>query len=166
MQKMQPGNRVKKVVINVGIGKILGNVDSSKREEIMKSIERDLAMLSGQKPIRTLAKKAIAGFKIKKGSPVGMMVTLRGKRMDDFLQRLINFALPRQRDFQGIDLKSIDSGGNLTIGIKEHIVFPEIEPEKVKTMFSLEVTVVPDTNDRKKAIELFKKLGFPLKKNA
>jgi large subunit ribosomal protein L5 len=154
---------IKKVVINVGIGKILENVEPKKQESIIKDISSELALVCGQKPVVTRAKKAISGFKLKKGSPVGIKVTLRKNRMYDFLERLLNFALPRSRDFKGISQKSIDQGGNLTIGVKEHIVFPESKPEKAKIIFGVEVTVVPDAQKREEAVELYKLLGFPLK---
>ena len=121
-------------------------------------------MISGQKPIITKARKSISGFKVKKGQPLGAKVTLRGKRMYDFLERLIYIALPRSRDFKGIDQKSLDKSGNLTIGIKEHVCFPEISLEKVKFIFGLEVTIVTNAKKREHALELFKLLGFPIKK--
>ncbi len=155
--------KITKVVVNVGVGKVLESVDPSKRENLLESISSDLALICGQKPIITKAKKAISGFKIRKGSSVGLKVTLRRKRMYDFLERLLNFALPRSRDFQGISQDCIDKGGNLTIGIKEHIVFPEIKPEKAKIIFGLEITIVTDAKSREEAIELYKLLGFPLK---
>lgn len=155
--------KIKKVVVNVGVGKILENVDPSKRESLLNSIVSDVSIICGQKPIITAAKKAISTFKIRKGSPVGVKVTLRRDKMYDFLDRLINFALPRSRDFNGVSQKCIDKDGNLTIGIKEHIVFPEIKPEKAKVIFGLEVTIVTDAKKKEEAIELYKFLGFPLK---
>lgn len=155
--------KIKKVVLNTGIGKVLGSLDPSKGEVLINSISRDLALISGQKPILTRAKKAVAGFKIRKGSPVGLKVTLGKNRAQDFLARLINFALPRSRDFQGILPKSINKNGNLTIGMKEHITFPEIEPEKSKIIFGLEITVITNAKTREEAVELFRLLGFPIR---
>jgi len=149
--------KITKVVVNTGIGKVL------KDEKMQEAIAKDLALITGQKPVSTLARGAISGFKIRKGMKVGLKVTLRGKKMYEFLERLIGAAIPRIRDFRGLPEKSIDKEGNLTVGIKEHIVFPEIAHEDVKTIFGLEVTVVTNAKDRKEAIELFKLLGFPIK---
>lgn len=150
-------NRIEKVVINIGLGRAL------KDEKFMEIALRDLALITGQKPKTTLAKKSIANFKTRKGQVVGAVVTLRGKRMRDFLSRLINIALPRTRDFRGINLKSLDENGNLTIGIKEHIVFPEISGEEIRNIFGFEITVVVRAKNRDEAIKLYKTLGFPIK---
>lgn len=149
--------RIKKCVINVGTGKFIK--ETEKIDEIVGAI----AEISGQKPVKTRAKKAIAGFKIRVGLEIGVKATLRGKRMWSFIDHLVNFALPRTRDFQGIGIKSIDDNGNMNLGIKEHIIFPEISPEKVKNIFSLEVNIATTAKNRKEAIEFFKLLGFPLK---
>ena len=146
-----------KVVINTGIGKTL------KDEKMQETISKDLAMITGQKPVPCLAKGAISGFKIRKGMKVGLKTTLRGKNMYEFLDRLVGAAIPRIRDFRGLPEKSIDKEGNLTIGIKEHIVFPEIAHEDVRLIFGLEITVVTDAKKREEAVELFKLLGFPIK---
>lgn len=151
--------KIKKVIVNVGIGS-----SALKDEKIQEIISKDLTLITGQKPVPTLARKAIAGFKTRKGMEVGLKITLQGKRMFEFLSRLINVALPRTRDFRGLSPKSIDQGGNLTIGIKEHIIFPEISGEDIKKIFGLEVTVVSNARTRKEALELFKLLGFPIKK--
>lgn len=149
--------RIVKVVINTGIGKAI------KEEKLQESIANELAKITGQKPVPTLAKGAISGFKIRKGMAVGLKVTLRGKRMYDFLERLIGATIPRIRDFRGLPVKSIDNGGNFNIGIKEHIVFPEIAHEEIKFILSLEATIVTSAKKREEAIELFKLLGFPVK---
>jgi large subunit ribosomal protein L5 len=149
--------RIEKCVINVGTGKILK--ETEKVEEIMNS----LGEICGQRLVKTKAKKAIAGFKIRIGLEVGAKATLRGKRMWNFIDHLVNFALPRTRDFQGIGLSSIDISGNMNLGIKEHIIFPEISPEKVKNIFSFEITIVTSAKDKKEAVEFFRLLGFPLK---
>lgn len=149
--------RIIKVAVNIGIGKAL------KDEKMQETISKDLAMITGQKPVPCLAKGAISGFKIRKGMKVGLKTTLREKKMYEFLDRLVGAAIPRIRDFRGLPEKSIDKEGNLTIGIKEHIVFPEIAHEDVRLIFGLEVTVVTNAKKRKEAIELFKLLGFPIK---
>jgi large subunit ribosomal protein L5 len=151
--------RIKGTIVNVGIGS-----SALKDEKTQEIISKDLTLITGQKPVPTLARKAIAGFKTRKGMVVGLKITLRGKRMFEFLSRLINIALPRTRDFRGLSPKSIDQGGNLTIGIKEHIIFPEILGEDIKKIFGLEVTVISNAKTRKEALELFKLLGFPIKK--
>ncbi len=154
---------ITKVVINTGIGRML--TKSSNSKEVIERISRDLALLSGQKPSLRPARHSIASFKIRKGMPVGMVVTLRGKRMGDFIYKFINVVLPRVRDFWGIPLKNIDKNGNLNYGIKEHIVFPEINKEEKSVSFGLEITFVTNAHDREKAQELFRLLGFPLQHN-
>jgi len=149
--------KVKKVIVNIGIGSF------SKDDQTQQLVAKDLALITGQKPIPTLAKKAISAFKIRKGMVVGLKVTLRRKRMFDFLSRLINVAIPRTRDFRGLSPNSVDKSGNLTIGIKEHIIFPEISSEEIKRIFGLEVTIVSDAKTKEEALELFKLLGFPIK---
>ena len=129
----------------------------------MPAIEKDLATITGQKPAASGAKQSIAGFKMRKGDIVGLKVTLRGKRMKNFLTKLIEVVMPRVRDFHGIDPKQIDKGGNLTIGIREHIVFPEVNQDDVKFDFGLEVTLVSNAKNKEEGYELFKSLGVPLK---
>ncbi len=148
--------KIIKVVINTGIGKYIK--DSAQVEEIIKSI----SAITGQKPLMTKAKKSISGFKIRKGLEVGMKVTLRGRRMWDFIEKLVGVALPRVRDFRGIKESAVDKSGNLNLGIKEHLVFPEIMPEQVKSIFSLEVTIVTNAKNKEKGLTLFKLLSFPL----
>jgi large subunit ribosomal protein L5 len=155
--------KVTKTVINIGYGKEVAGKTGDEHKKIIESILNDLNLISGQKAVKTHAKKAISGFKIRKGSAVGAKVTLRGEKMADFLDRLIHLSLPRTRDFKGIPLKSIDDQGNLTIVVKEHIAFPEILPEKTRKILSLEVTVVTTAKTKQEAEELFKLLGFPIK---
>jgi large subunit ribosomal protein L5 len=150
--------RIMKVVVNTGIGRAL------KDEKMQETIARDLAMITGQKAIPTLAKGAISGFKIREGMVVGLKATLRRKRMYEFLDRLVGAAIPRIRDFRGLPEESIDKRGNLNIGIKEHIIFPEIAHEDVRYIFGLEVAVVTNAKKREEAIELFRLLGFPIQK--
>lgn len=149
--------RLERVVINVGTGKI--SKENEKVEEIFKTLET----ISGQRPVKVKAKKAISGFKVRKGTEIGIKVTLRGNMMWDFIDRLVNFSLPRTRDFQGIGLNSVDSNGNLNIGIKEQVIFPEVVPERVKNIFSLQVMVVTTAKNKEEGIALFRSLGFPLK---
>ena len=149
--------RITKVVVNVGVGKFLN--DSAKVEDIFKALE----VITAQKPLKTKARKSIAGFKIREGLEVGMKVTMRGKRMWDFIERMVGAALPRVKDFHGIEEAAIDSEGNLNIGIKEHLIFPEILPEQVKNIFPFQATVVTTAKSKKEGIALFRILGFPIK---
>ena len=155
--------KIEKVIINTGFGKEISGKTSDEQKKISESILNDLSLIAGQRPILTKAIKSISSFKIRKGLPIGAKVTLRGKKMDDFLMRLIHIALPRSRDFRGINPKSLDKKGNLTMGIKEHICFPEILPEKIKNIFGLEVTVTTTAKTREEGLELLKLLGFPIK---
>lgn len=155
--------KIEKVVINTGFGRLIGGKTSEEQKRIYESVVNDLALITGQKPVLAKAKKAIAGFKTRKGLIIGAAITLRGKRMYDFLERLINIGLPRTRDFQGIRTESFDQKGNLTIGIREHIVFPEISLEKTKTIFGFEVTIVIKTKRKEESIELLRLMGFPIK---
>lgn len=155
--------RVEKIVVNVGFGREIAGKSSEERKKICNSVSEDLTLITGQKGVLTNAKKSISAFKIREGVSVGAMITLRRKKMYDFLEKLINIALPRSRDFQGIDQKSFDNKGNLTIGIKEHIVFPEVSPEKSKQIFGFEATIVTTAKKREEGIELLKFLGFPIK---
>ena len=149
--------KIHKVVINIGIGKLK---DDKEREEVKKFLK----LICGQEPSPRPAKKAIAAFKTREGLIIGYQVTLRGKRMDDFISRLINIALPRMRDFRGIEHSAFDSRGNLTIGIKEYTVFPEMIGEDYKFLFGLEATIVTTAGTHEKGIELLRLLGFPIKK--
>ena len=148
--------KIEKVVVNSGVGRIR---DEKQHEEIRKF----LALITGQKPAPRPAKQAIAAFKTRQGLIIGYQVTLRGKRMYDFLSRLINVALPRTRDFRGLEEKSFDERGNLTVGIKEHIVFPEMIGEDYRFLFGFEITVVTTAKKREEGVELLKLVGFPIK---
>jgi large subunit ribosomal protein L5 len=149
--------KIEKVVVNTGIGRVIK--DEKTQEEIVK----DLALITGQKPAPRQAKKAISAFKTRKGMIIGLMVTLRGRRMYDFLDRLINIALPRSRDFRGLSEKSIDKNGNLTIGIKEQIIFPEISAESTRNIFGLEICIKTTAKTQEEGLELLKLMGFPIK---
>ncbi|MDP2934175.1 MAG: 50S ribosomal protein L5 [bacterium] len=151
--------KIRKVVVNVGVGSVLRD------EQVQQLVARDLATITGQKAVATIAKRAISAFKVREGMVVGYKVTLRGKMMFDFIDRLINVVLPRTRDFRGLESKSVDKSGNLTIGIKEHIIFPEISQEEIKKIFGLEVTINTDAKSKEEALELFRLLGFPIKKD-
>lgn len=149
--------RLKKIVLNTGVGKI-------KEEKDREFIINHLKLIAGQKPIARRLKKSLSGFKARQGTIVGYKVTLRGKKMKDFLEKLIKITLARMRDFQGINLNSIDQSGGLTIPIPEHIVFPEISDEETRIIFGLETTLVPTKKNREEAIEFYKTLGVPFKK--
>lgn len=154
---------IEKVVVNTGFGKLISGKTAEEQKKTIEPILKDLSLICGQKPIIKKAKKSIAGFKLREGLPVGAAVTLRSKIMYDFLERLIHIALPRSRDFRGIEQKSLDRNGNLTIGIREHIAFPEILPERAKAIFGLEITIVTNAKTRQEALELLKLLGFPIR---
>jgi len=149
--------KVEKVVINVGIGKESSNPKF--KEEVVENLKK----ITGQRAAIRKARKAIAGFKVKIGDEVGLIVTLRGKRMTDFLQKLANITLPRVRDFRGIDPKSLDKFGNLNIGIKEQLVFPEISHE-VAELHGLGITIKTNAKSPSEGQKLFESLGFPFKK--
>lgn len=155
--------RVEKVVLNIGLGKMLSGKGTKEREKALEPIVKTLAMISGQQPILTESHRSIAGFKVRAGSIVGAKVTLRGSRAYDFLERFINIALPRSRDFRGLEEKSVDRNGVLTIGIREHIIFPEVSAERAQDIFSFEVTIKTTAKNREQAMTLFRLIGFPLK---
>jgi large subunit ribosomal protein L5 len=155
------GKNLEKIVVSAGVGRLRQRPGFD--ENVLPLIEKELMAITGQKPAPRAARKSIAGFKIRAGDIVGLKVTLRGKRMDDFLKKLVGVVIPRIRDFHGIDPKQIDSEGNLTIGIREHIVFPEVNPDEVKFDFGFEITLVSKIKDKEEAYELFKSLGVPLK---
>jgi len=157
--------KIKKVVLNTGFGRLVVGKTGDEPKKIIDAIIGDLTLISGQKVMGTEAKKSISAFKTRQGMIIGACVTLRGQRMYDFLERLINIALPRSRDFQGIDPKSIDQSGNLTVAIREHIAFPEILPEKTKAIFGFEITIVTTAGNQKEGLELLKLMGFPIKQN-
>ncbi len=155
--------RLTKVVVNTGFGRQMVAATGDEQKKIQESVLGDLAIICGQKPQLTRAKKSISTFKLRQGMVIGAKVTLRGKRMFDFLQRLVGLAFPRTRDFQGINPKVIDREGNMTIAVKEHIAFPEISPEKSRINFGFEVTIATTAKSKEEAEKLFRLLGFPLK---
>jgi len=149
--------KIEKVVVNVGLRSDL--VDDKYKE----LVGHTLMMITGQKPIITLAKKSIAGFKIRQGKEVGMKVTLRRERMYDFVDKIVSVVLPRVRDFRGLKPESLDKQGNLTIGFKEHLVFPEINPDEIEKIHGLEITITTTAKNREEGLKLLKLLGFPFK---
>ncbi|MBI2450511.1 MAG: 50S ribosomal protein L5 [Candidatus Nealsonbacteria bacterium] len=155
--------RIEKVSVNTGFGREIVAKTGDEQKKFQETILEQLSLICGQRAVLTQAKKSIASFKIRQGLPIGARVTLRSKRMYDFLERVINIVLPRSRDFQGINFKSLDKSGNLTFAIKEHIVFPEISQEKVRQIFGLEITVVINAGNREENLELLKLMGFPIK---
>ncbi len=155
---------IEKVIINAGFGKLISGKTSDEQKKIQNAILEDLSLISGQKPVFKKAKKSISTFKIREGQIIGAAVILRRKKMFDFLERFIHITLPRLRDFQGIDTSSFDKKGNLTFGIREHISFPEILPEKARNIFGLEIIIATTAKTKEEGIELLRLLGFPIKK--
>ena len=151
------GPKIEKIILNMGLG--LDGNDT----KILKSCEEDLAKITGQKPVITKFKKSVANFKTRKGSNAGLKVTLRKDRMYEFLDRLVNIALPRIKDFRGLSANSFDKFGNYTFGIREQIIFPEVNFDKVDKIRGLDITIVIKTVDKKHSFELLKKLNFPFK---
>ena len=147
--------RIEKVILNMGLG-----LDASD-SKILKSCEEDMAKITGQKPVTTKFKKSVANFKTRKGSNAGLKVTLRKNRMYEFLDRLVNIALPRIKDFRGLSPKGFDKNGNYTFGIKEHIIFPEVNFDKVEKIRGLDITVVIKSQKRDHSYELLKQFNFP-----
>lgn len=145
--------KVEKIIVNVGCGKTTSD------PKYIEKVTKDLKIITGQIPIETRAKKAISGFKIRKNLPIGLKVTLRGKRMEDFLTRLINITFPRIRDFRGIKKSAVTGGGNINIGIHEHVVFPEIRHDQIEKVFSLQINIVTSAKSDKEAKKLFSAYG-------
>lgn len=147
-----------KVVFNVGTGTAIKK-DKNKND----AISERLAKITGQKPVKKGAKQSIASFKIRQGDPIGIVVTLRGKRMYAFFEKLINVALPRTKDFRGIKRSAVDNVGNLTLGIKEHTIFPETADEDIRDVFGMSITLVSTAKDKKEGTAFFEILGIPFK---
>nr|YP_009185146.1 ribosomal protein L5 [Carteria cerasiformis]ALO63450.1 ribosomal protein L5 [Carteria cerasiformis] len=150
---------IEKIVINRGLG------DASQNQKIVDSSLKELAMISGQKGVITRSRKSIASFKIREKMPVGIAVTLRGDRLYGFLDRLINLALPRVRDFQGINPKSFDKHGNYSLGLEEQLMFPEIEYDKIEKIRGMDITIVTTANKQEEGLALLKEFGLPFKQN-
>jgi large subunit ribosomal protein L5 len=149
--------RLEKVVINVGLG------EASKNPKLLDGVVSELAQISGQKPVVTKAKQAISNFGLRQGQPVGASVTLRRERMWEFLDRLINVALPRVRDFRGVNTRSFDGRGNYTLGVKEQLIFPEIDYDKVEQIHGMDITIVTSTTKDDQALALLRELGMPFR---
>ncbi|MFA5023620.1 MAG: 50S ribosomal protein L5 [Patescibacteria group bacterium] len=152
--------RLNHVVLNVGFG------HHAKEKEFMASVEKGLTKISGQKPVFTKAKQSISAFKIREGLIIGAKVTLRGQRMYDFVEKLVDITFPRVRDFRGLSVQAVDRSGNLTVGFKEYSSFPEIRAEEIDNMFGLEVCLSTSAKTREAGLELFRLLGFPFKKES
>ena len=150
--------RVTKVIVNMGLGEALQN------SKAIENATSDLSLITGQKPVTTKARKSIAGFKLREGMPIGAKVTLRGKRMYEFLDRLLNAALPRIRDFQGIERECFDGRGNCSIGIREHTIFPEIDYNNIDKIRGLQVVIVTTANTDQEGMRLLELAGMPFVK--
>lgn len=148
--------RLKLVSVNVGM-----STNLLKDPKIPETVEATLTRITGQKPVKTLAKKSIASFKVRQGQNIGMKVTLRGARMWHFLEKLVHVTLPRVRDFRGISPKLVDKQGNLSMGFKEYIAFPEIRPDEIEKLHGIQVTVNSTAKSREEGLELYKLMGFP-----
>ena len=149
--------RISKVTLNMGVGEAL-----SDKKLLEKAVE-DMTLISGQKPLVTKARKSVANFKIRDGMPIGCKVTLRGERMYDFLQRLLGIAIPRERDFRGLDARSFDGRGNYSMGIKEHIIFPEIDYDKIDKIRGMDITVSTTAKNNEEGELLLRAMKFPFK---
>jgi large subunit ribosomal protein L5 len=147
--------RITKIVVNMGLGEALSNI------KILDSASEEIALITGQRPVITRARKSVANFKLREGNPIGCAVTLRREKMYEFLDRLVNVALPRVRDFRGISPKGFDGRGNYTFGIKEQIIFPEISYDKIDKIKGMNITIVTTANTDEEARSLLKYLGMP-----
>ncbi|HET7522243.1 MAG TPA: 50S ribosomal protein L5 [Bacillales bacterium] len=150
--------KIEKVVINMGIGEAVQNAKA------LDDAVEELTAISGQKPVVTKAKKSIAGFKVREGMPIGTKVTIRGERMYDFLDKLISVSLPRVRDFRGVSNKSFDGRGNFTLGVREQLIFPEIEYDKVNKVRGMDIVIVTTAKTDEEAYELLNQFGMPFRK--
>ena len=150
--------KVDKIVINMGVG------DAVQNTKALDAAVEDLTIISGQKPVVTKAKKSIAGFRLREGMPIGTKVTLRGERMYEFLDKLISISLPRVRDFRGVSKRAFDGRGNYTLGVKEQLIFPEIDYDKVSKIRGMDINIVTTANSDEEAHELLKQFGMPFQK--
>jgi large subunit ribosomal protein L5 len=149
--------KISKIILNMGLGEAIQNI------KILDSASEELAQISGQKPVITRARQSIAAFKLRKGMPIGCMVTLRGDRMYEFFDKLVNVALPRVRDFRGVSGKALDGRGNYTLGIKEHIIFPEIDYDKIDKIKGMNITIVTTAQTDEEARSLLALMGMPFR---
>lgn len=150
--------KIDKIVINMGVG------DAVQNTKALDAAVEDLTMIAGQKPVVTKAKRSIAGFRLREGMPIGTKVTLRGERMYEFLDKLISVSLPRVRDFRGISNRSFDGRGNYTLGIREQLIFPEIDFDKVSKVRGMDIVIVTTANSDEESLELLTQLGMPFQK--
>jgi large subunit ribosomal protein L5 len=150
--------KIDKIVINMGLGEAVSN------SKVLDEAVAELALITGQKPVVTKAKKSIAGFRLREGMPIGCKVTLRGERMYDFLDKLVSISLPRVRDFRGVSKKSFDGRGNYTLGVKEQLIFPEIDFDKVSKVRGMDIVIVTTANTDEEARELLTQFGMPFQK--
>ena len=151
--------KIDKIILNMGIG------DGKEDSKLIDKAQEDLTLIAGQKAVKTKSRKAISGFKIREGMPLGVKVTLRNKIMYEFLDRFINIAIPRIRDFRGLNSKSFDGKGNFSIGIKEHVIFPEINFDKVEKIRGMDVTICTSAKNNTEALELLKSFNMPFREN-
>ncbi|RPJ96646.1 50S ribosomal protein L5 [Rummeliibacillus sp. TYF005] len=150
--------KVEKIVVNMGVG------DTVQNSKVLDAAVEELTLITGQKPVVTKAKKSIAGFRLREGMPIGAKVTLRGERMYDFLDKLISISLPRVRDFHGVSKKAFDGRGNYTLGVKEQLIFPEIDYDKVSKVRGMDIVIVTTANSDEEARELLTQFGMPFQK--
>ena len=150
--------RIEKITLNMGVGEAIAD------KKVLEHATNDLTAISGQKPVTTVARKSVAGFKIREGYPIGTKVTLRGERMWEFLERLISISIPRIRDFRGLNPKSFDGRGNYSMGVREQIIFPEIEYDKIDKIRGLDITITTSAKDNEEGLALLSAFDFPFKK--
>ena len=167
IEKFSYGNamqvpKLEKIVVNMGLGRLS---EAGRQTKVIDEAVSELADITGQRPVVTKARKSVAGFKLREGQPIGCMVTLRGERMYEFFDRLVNLALPRVRDFKGLSPRSFDGSGNYTLGIREHLVFPEIDYSKVQYNKGMNVSLITTSKTDAEAMELLSLLGVPFAKN-
>ncbi len=149
--------RLMKITLNMGLGSAVSD------KKVLESAQQELTQISGQKAVLTYAKKSIANFKLREGMPIGCKVTLRKEKMYDFFEKLIKISLPRTRDFRGLSTSSFDGRGNYTLGIKEHIIFPEINFDRIDKIKGLDICIITSAKNNQEAMELFKQFNFPFK---
>lgn len=157
-QNLHQAPRLVKIVVNMGVK------EGAQDIKILEAVSQDLGLVTGQKPIVTRARKSISAFKLREGAPIGLKVTLRGSRMYEFFDRLVNVAMPRVRDFRGLPDTGFDGQGNLTVGLQEQIIFPEVEFDKIKKIQGMDITFVTTAEKKAQAKRLLESLGFPFKK--
>lgn len=150
--------RLEKIVVNIGVGEAVTN------SKVIEDVVEELRTLTGQQPVITKAKKSVSNFKLREGMPIGVKVTLRGEKMYHFLDKLVSVALPRVRDFRGVSANSFDGRGNYTLGVKEQIIFPEINLDKIKRVRGMDIVIVTTANTDQECFSLLKHLGMPFKK--